>query len=232
MDFVKKIWGSIWVMIAYIVLVGLALGVFLHLIISDGRVLHMLYCWLVIALIQLPTILRLVFKLRLPAYLHIYYMFIVSAHWVLGNSLGLFNLLQPYGYDKFLHTLSGAILTCVAIHVAVKQKLKFWIIILFAFSASMMIAAMWEIVEFIADYFTGSNMMRWQDRPSTEYFMGSGLIDTMVDMLVHLLGTTIVIVSYTIYRWRKNGWQIRPAPAISPELDSSEENFEDESSGL
>jgi len=214
MEFIRKVWGSVWVFALYVVCVIVSLVSFILLVsdptfIGDApvpRIQMLLYCWVAIILFHLGMIIRLGFKRRVPLYMELYYIFIVLSHFVLGSTLRLFD--QGWHFDKILHTASGAVVAGIGITLALAKTkgLKRGHMLLFAFCFSMMVAVMWEFAEFGIDAIFRTNMQRWQDDPYQTVFgtpMGSGLIDTMMDMITHAIGALVVVVGYVIYKKRQ-----------------------------
>ncbi|MDR2478902.1 MAG: hypothetical protein LBD48_06280 [Treponema sp.] len=67
---------------------------------------------------------------------------------------------------------------------------------------------LWEILEFAADVITGSAHQKWNlsgSKPMLEKsFQGSGLRDTMSDLIVDSAGALITsVVTNYIYKYRK-----------------------------
>ena len=64
------------------------------------------------------------------------------------------------------------------------------ILCFFAFCFAVTIGVMWEFFEFAMDSITGSNMLRWQDKPTNKF--GAGLNDIMWDMIASTTAAAIV----------------------------------------
>lgn len=189
--------------LVYVVVNGI-LGEF-----GPGLVAHwVLVSFLGAGLLHIGMFCRTVLRVKIPTYLDIYLLVLVVAHFFLGTIFRAFDFI-PF-YDKALHTLSGGALTVVGFSIAnlflsQKQKdgkpylnpnvpYKKTFLAMFALGFSLMLGLVWEFFEFIVDTIGGTNMQRWQDRPATEYFQGSGLIDTMMDLIVHTIGAIIIVV--------------------------------------
>lgn len=143
-------------------------------------------------------------------------MFAVGAL-VLGRACDFYALV-PF-WDKILHTLSGVMFTligfCIAPEYAGKRKTLY--IALFALLFSLSVGYAWELLEFGSDALFGLNSQRWQSGLIadlgnglfvTDVPQGSGLIDSMTDMLVNLIGT---LVTLPFARFFGNGKSARGA---------------------
>jgi len=102
-------------------------------------------------------------------------------------------------YDKIAHTLSGSFVALLAMPLFYMLKNNHalergdcYLIIVFCFSVSMAVAGLWEIGEYIVSRLTGRDVQR---------FLTTGIADTMMDMIVCLIGTLFVLPSMrTLYR--------------------------------
>jgi len=151
-----------------------------------------------IALCHIGIICRLVFKLKYPAYLDIYVMVLATLAFVGGETFRLydrFHLNQWIGLDKAMHFVAGGAFVMFGYSIALMlypknhdKKNAVALLVLFAFFFSLSTALLWEVLEFSLDSFLGTNTQRWRDIASSDTFQGSGLIDTMMDMIVHVLG--------------------------------------------
>jgi hypothetical protein len=114
---------------------------------------------------------------------------------ILGDFLAFYT--RFWWWDKVLHTLSGFLIGLLGFFIIYSlrysQKIKMSpsMTILFSFTFSMGIAALWEILEFTIDSFFGTNMQR------------SGLVDTMLDMIVAGIGA--IIFSFLGFIYLKYG---------------------------
>jgi hypothetical protein len=90
-------------------------------------------------------------------------------------------------WDIMLHSFSAVIIGLLGFSVvyflnseAEHSNLSPLFVAIFGFSFSIMIGVLWEIFEFLADYFLGFNMQK------------SGVVDTMTDLIVNGLGALVV----------------------------------------
>ncbi len=111
----------------------------------------------------------------------------------LGFSLG--GCLEFYqkipGYDKVIHTLSGVLVTTLALSLYLYlererplESLKPATAILFCFFASLAVAVLFEIGEFILAPLLGRDMQQ---------VAATGVTDTMLDLIVCLAGTLLTL---------------------------------------
>jgi len=136
---------------------------------------------------------RLALKLKFPMYLDLYIIVLAFFAIIGGNGFHLYSRVP--GADKIMHFIAGPAFVMFGYSVALmlypKERRKHhpvFLFALFAFCFSLAVGYVWEMMEFGLDTFLGTNTQRWADQPSTSYFRGSGLIDTMMDMFVHLIG--------------------------------------------
>lgn len=110
----------------------------------------------------------------------------VFGFYLLGLALHLFKLFPPL--DIPVHFLGGVVITYFY-RVAIKHSQKLVggiplpIQVLFAFSCTGTTTILWEFYENILDFFVGTHMVR-------------GLEDTLMDLLMGLLGALILSIFY------------------------------------
>jgi uncharacterized membrane protein YjdF len=81
------------------------------------------------------------------------------------------------------------------------------LIALFAFTFSVTMGVMWEVLEFFLDVLTGSAHQKW-DLPETTMligkpYQGSGLRDTMSDLIVDSIGALVTsIITYHLNKYQ------------------------------
>ena len=154
----------------------------------------------IILVLFIQRIFQKIFKLKISDGMElIYVVFIILAQF-LGSVVNLYNTV--WWYDLFTHFLSG-ILTAVLSLVILnwfsmyKDKNKGFNI-LFIISFTLMVASIWEMLEFGADTFLGMNV---------QHSIETGVSDTMEDILVAFLGSIIVSLSYLLENIvNKNGF--------------------------
>lgn len=119
----------------------------------------------------------------------LYYVFILLADFI-GCVCNLYNTVS--WYDIFVHFLSGMftfVLATIIYRLLTNDKNKI-LKILFCLGVIAVIAIAWEVFEFSIDSLAHTNLQHNQD---------TGVIDTMQDMIVALLGGIIS----SIYTWIK-----------------------------
>jgi len=99
-------------------------------------------------------------------------------------------------WDIMLHTVSGTAVVMIGFMLARKfggNVMPPLFMALFAFTLSVTAGVLWEFYEFIMDSIRQTNMQRWMFMPvpenaewlsQTVELRGSGLIDTMKDLIV------------------------------------------------
>lgn len=126
-----------------------------------------------------------------------------------------FNLYYTYfWWDDLLHALSGIIIGFIGSIVIYKLNYKYsmdispLLVAVFSFAFAVTLGVMWEILEFMSDVFIGTANQKW-NLPVTEIMMGksyqgSGLRDTMSDLIVNSVGALITsLVTYYLYKNKK-----------------------------
>lgn len=145
----------------------------------------------IIFVLFIPRIVNSLFKIKInDAMQLVYILFIILAQF-LGSVVNLYN--SVWWYDLFAHFLAGVLTSIFALVVmdwfgVYKGKNKAFNV-LFIISFSLMIASLWEFVEFGADTFLGMDV---------QHNLDTGVNDTMEDMLIAFFGSIIISVSYLI----------------------------------
>lgn len=141
-----------------------------------------------------------IFKIKITSEMELVYVIFIILAQFLGSVVNLYN--KVWWYDLFAHFLSGvltAILSLVVLNWfgVYKEKNK-WFNFLFIISFTLMVASIWEFMEFGADTFFGMNV---------QHSLDTGVRDTMEDMLIAFLGSLIVSISYLVEnKVKKNGF--------------------------
>jgi hypothetical protein len=126
-------------------------------------------------------------QVTLPWEVNFLIAFAIFLH-VAGYSQHLYLLLYPY-YDKFAHFVSSitvAVLAFVSILLINRfscTKLHRWQIFFYIVIFTMAIGAFWEIYEYLMDTFLGAYLTK----P-----LQQGLDDTMIDLILDLLGGVVI----------------------------------------
>ena len=119
----------------------------------------------------------------------LYYLFILLADFI-GCVCNLYNTVS--WYDIFVHFLSGMFTFVLAtiVYRIISDRNNKLLKLLFCLGIVSLIAITWEVFEFSIDSFAHTNLQHNQD---------TGVIDTMQDMIVAMLGGIIS----SIYTWFK-----------------------------
>lgn len=131
-------------------------------------------------------IIPFIFKINsLITFIYIIYTFLTM---FLGTIYGLFRITT--WYDDFTHFLWGVLSGLLGIYILDKFKMfdknKLWFNILFIFIFSLGFSGLWEIFEYGVDNIFNTDMQRVE----------TGVLDTMNDFIISLMGNLIFIVSF------------------------------------
>ena len=178
-------------------------------------------CVMALLCLNIPVFLEKKFKIYVPNYITITLYVFIFAHFVLGEVFRAYDNIMIF--DKVLHTTSGVIMSFIGFSFVFmlnkvnpdKVKLSPFFIVLFTFCFTMTTEYVWEIFEYGADRIFNANMQRWKDGvvevlengnviSSVPY--GSGLKDTMGDMMVNVVGCLGVCTYALIGMKLKPGW--------------------------
>ena len=136
-------------------------------------------------------------KIDVPDFIYIFFIFFCLAHFFCGEILGFY--VRFKWWDAMLHTVSGVMLALLSFSLINllngdenSFKLSMWFSMLFAFALAITIGVLWEIVEFIADSWFGSNMQRayvsTHDGRGAPFIGQKALLDTMKDLILDSIG--------------------------------------------
>jgi len=147
----------------------------------------------------MPAILSKQWKVVLPIELDLIVTSFISAHFILGELHGFY--LRFWWFDLFLHSFSAFIFGLVGfiwsymLFYTKKIHAEAWFIAVFTVSLAMAVGSVWEIFEYTMDQTFGFNMQK------------SGLDDTMGDLIVDLIGCSVVgVLGYAYMRTKKDGF--------------------------
>ena len=123
-------------------------------------------CILTLALMIMPSIVQVTFKVELPTTLEIIILCFIFSAEILGE-INEFYLIFPF-WDTVLHTLNGFLAAAIGFSMVdllnQSEKVKFHLSPLFlaivAFCFSMTIGVVWEFFEFFMDMFVGYDMQK------------------------------------------------------------------------
>ena len=177
-------------------------------------------CVLAIVCLNIPVFFQKKLKVRIPDFIAVIVYCFIFIHFILGEIYRFYD--HYILFDKVLHTTGGAIIAFIGFSVVLsftnleskKVKLSPFFIVLFSFCFALSIEYIWELVEYAVDTVTyrlsgfigASNMQRWKDGIVTaggapvwaeggyvtSSLRGTGLKDSMMDMLVNIIGAAVV----------------------------------------
>jgi hypothetical protein len=151
-------------------------------------------------------------KMDIPDILEIVIIIFIYAGLFLSIQFNLYYTF--FWWDDLLHTLSGVITGFIGFIVIYKINYKYsmdispLLVAFFSFSFAVTLGVLWEILEFLGDILMGTAHQKW-DLPDTAVMMGksyqgSGLRDTMSDLIVDSIGAFITsIITYYMYKYQK-----------------------------
>src|SRR3989338_1264982 len=161
----------------------------------------MIFILVIAALIFLPTVIGRLSKIDIPVALEIFAVLFIYATLFLGEVKDYY-VKYPW-WDTLWHTSSGlafGILGFIILYVIYKSgkiKASTKIVAMFAFAFALAIGALWEIVEYTLDITLGTSMQTVVN--------GSGLADTMKDLIVDSLGALFSSIMGYFYLKRDSG---------------------------
>lgn len=162
----------------------------------QGQWFNAFLAGLAFALTYLPALLQKNLKIILPLEFELIMVLFIFSALYLGEVQSYY--VTFWWWDLLLHTSSGFILGFIGfvlIYVMNSQeniplKLSPLFVGVFSFLFSVSLGTIWEIFEFSADIFLQTNMQK------------SGLMDTMGDMIVNLLGAFVMSFLGALYIWK------------------------------
>jgi hypothetical protein len=145
-----------------------------------------------------------------------------------------FNLYYTFfWWDDLLHTISGVIIGFLGFILVYKLNYKYsmnlnpLLVAVFSFTYAVTLGVIWEILEFLMDVLVGSAHQKW-DLPETEImigkpYQGSGLRDTMSDLIVDSIGAFITsTITYYMYKYQRKRTLEEMSKMIVKDNESSE----------
>lgn len=139
----------------------------------------------------IPRILKKIFNLKITDALELVYVIFMILAQFLGSVINLYNL--TWWYDLFAHFLSGVLTAALALVIlnwfGVYKDKNVGFNVLFIISFTLMVASLWEFLEFGTDTFTTMNV---------QHSIETGVKDTMEDMLVAFVGSLIISFIYLL----------------------------------
>lgn len=169
----------------------------------EGNIVHIALCVSALLMINAPALLKHKFKIYIPSILQLIAVLLIYAHFVLGEIFRAYD--NVFLFDKALHTISGLVFALLGFSMVnmlnkrydEHRRLSPFFVSLFSFCFSLTISYLWEVFEYGMDTIFGLNMQRWQDGLATgsginAVSQGTGLKDTMIDMIVMMIGGALI----------------------------------------
>ena len=160
-----------------------------NLVIMIGNIL----IWLV------PPVCRLLFRDAVSDGVYLFFVIYVFFASFLGTIMTFYENIS--WYDQLIHSLFGYVGCIVGLFAACKlcdiRKLNPAFAIVFIFSFSMMLAALWEIMEYLGDQWLGNNAQgnpHWVDG-----ILMRNVKDTMEDIICHACGSLVFAAHYIVH---------------------------------
>lgn len=163
--------------------------------------------------LKLPSVLRMRFKVEVPALLSIVIVLFCFCALVLGDGLDFYGKF-PW-WDSVLHGFSGLLLSMIAlwlIHVIMAGNDKAiyfnkYFLALFLVMFSLGMGACWEIIEYTYDSISGTNTQQFMASTTGSLFTAediplcghAALRDTMTDLILDLVGSLLVVIFGLFY---------------------------------
>ncbi|HOI59399.1 MULTISPECIES: hypothetical protein [unclassified Methanoculleus] len=168
-----------------------------------------------------PTLMTRNLRLCLPWEVNLFVAVSLYLH-VMGHVAGYYISLAPY-YDKLTHLVSSATIALIAFFIVAladrrgEVRLTIPVAVVFILITTLAAGAAWEIYEFVADEVFDTGLQH-------------GNTDTMVDLIMDLVGAAIVAVFAAIALSRAEGQQfirffaelppdVMPADVVSDPVD-------------
>ena len=182
----ERISDVIFIITAIAVSFAFFIFLYFNLIFNAMQCVFMALCLLV------PSLIQLIFKIKIAPFMFLIYEGYLIAHFVLGEILGFYISINHY--DTFLHFTSSTLLSLLGyaiIHYYIYDK-YIGIQILFAIMFGLSCEFCWEILEYAIDELFNTNMQRFIKDGLT--LIGHEAIkDTIKDMIVAVIGSILYI---------------------------------------
>ena len=163
--------------------------------------------------LKLPSVLRMRFKVEVPALLSIVIVLFCFLSLVLGDGLDFYGKF-PW-WDSVLHGFSGVLLSMIAlwlIHIIMAdddKRIYFnkYFLALFLVMFSLGMGACWEIIEYTHDSISGTNTQQFMASTTGSLFTAediplcghAALRDTMTDLILDIVGSLLVAIFGLFY---------------------------------
>lgn len=178
--------------------------------VKSDYVLMVLQCLVGTIVIFLPKEVENRFEIHIPNGIEIMYFIFLFCAIYLGEVRDFYYRI-PY-WDVILHGISAMMLGALGFTLVdylndtekLNLKLSPFFVSFFAFCFSITAGVVWEIYEFLADGFLGTNMQKFITAEGEILVGRAALGDTMKDIIVDTIGTlVIVLMGYVVLRKRQ-----------------------------
>ena len=138
-----------------------------------------------------PAMIEKRLRVPLPVEFTLLTCIILFASFVLGEVRDFYE--RIWWWDLALHGMSAMLmgfigfLTVYVFHMTHRIEIKPFHIAAFTFGFAVTIGTLWEIFEFLMDWYVGTNMQK------------SGLVDTMTDLIINAFGALIAATTGFFY---------------------------------
>ena len=135
-------------------------------------------------------------KIKFPMIFNLAIVFQIILSIYLGNGFSFYGLI-PF-YDKILHTYFGFICSTIILCVILYyngDKMSTPLLLFIVFFFTLGVGALWEMFEYLCDYFTGGDSLGIESSISKDLHPCA---DIMGDLLVTGIGTLIFYIVLTI----------------------------------
>lgn len=156
----------------------------------NGEYLYALATFIAFVISLIPSVVERNYRITLPFELDLLFTLMVFLHAFMGEVLDLYSKFELF--DKALHLYGGVVIAMLGflvvytLHYTRKVRLSLPLVGFFTISFTMAVGAMWEIGEFTVDKLFDTRAQ-------------NGLDDTMIDMIVDLIGGVAVSVLGMVY---------------------------------
>lgn len=180
--------------------------------VKSDYVLMLMQCILGVLAMLIPDFLRRRIHLNIPSVMMIVYAIFLYCAIYLGEVRNFYYAVPHW--DTILHTFSGSALGALGFSVvsllnkseSVPFSLSPAFVALFAFCFALSLGVIWEIYEFSVDYFLHTNMQRYALESGVPLIGQAALVDTMKDLIVDSVGSSIMSITGYISLKYKKGW--------------------------
>jgi hypothetical protein len=158
-------------------------------------------CVILLAYSFIPMIVEKQLKVEIPEAMEVLFIFFGIGSLLVGEIIGAYR--ANSWWDGVMHFMGGSLIAIFSFSLinllhrstTFHINLNPFFIVLFAFCFSMTLAVLWEIIEFMVDRVSLSNMQRYRDSITGDPFIGqAALNDTMYDFIIGSLGALLVCI--------------------------------------